>query len=62
MATMKENFYHEIYKIRQGNLVKRIPWYKEQRQKRATKPVREPFDTRESVTKIINNSSMPNSQ
>jgi hypothetical protein len=49
---MKENFYHEIYKIRQGNLVKRLPWYKEK--KRTTKPVREPFDIRESVTKNIN--------
>jgi len=53
---MKENFYHEIYKIRQGNLVKRLPWYKEK--KRATKPVREPFDIRESVTKNINPSDI----
>jgi len=49
---MKDSFFTRMYKIRQGNLVKRLPWYKEKRKKRT--PIREPFDIRESVTKNIN--------
>jgi hypothetical protein len=56
MATMKDSFFTRMYKIRQGNLVKRLPWYKEKRKKRM--PVREPFDIRESVTKNINPSDI----
>jgi hypothetical protein len=58
MATMKDSFFTRMYKIRQGNLVKRLPWYKEKRKNRTTKPIREPFDIRESVTKNINPSDI----